>query len=145
MSTASPEVPPRIVIGSVGLDGHDRGIKVVATKLRSLGFEVLYMGTHQTLDRLVAVAVEEDADLMGLSCHAGEQVQATADMRRKLDAAGLQDVAMVVGGTFPVHDIPAIRAAGADVIVRIGQPLEEVAGEMRRFARRRHGASTVIR
>lgn len=120
-------MPTRILIAKGGLDGHDRGIKLVATGLRSAGMEVIYLGLHQTIERMVRTAVDEAVQVIGLSCHAGEHVSLTHELRTKLDEVGLNDVHLVMGGVFPVHDLEEIEKAGAELIFRVGEPLEEIA------------------
>lgn len=120
-------MPIRILIAKTGLDGHDRGIKLIATALRSAGMEVIYLGMHQTLARIVRTARDEDVQVVGLSCHASEHVAATTELRRLLDEAELESIYLVVGGVFPAHDLQEIRTAGADLIFRVGEPMEAVA------------------
>jgi len=127
----SPRVSPlRVLVAKTGLDGHDRGIKLVASRLRDLGMEVVYLGTLQTLERIVHTSRDEDVHVVGLSCHAGEHVDATRDLRAALDAEGLGDVRVVIGGVFPVHDIEAIKEAGADLVFRVGTDFELMASDI---------------
>jgi methylmalonyl-CoA mutase C-terminal domain/subunit len=118
--------PARVLLAKGGLDGHDRGIKLLATTLRNAGMEVIYLGTHQTTQRVVRAAVDEDVDIVGLSCHAGEHVFWTREVREQLDQFDAQDTRLVVGGVFPVHDLDAIQAAGADLVFRIGDSMTAI-------------------
>lgn len=121
----------RILIGKPGLDGHDRGARVIMRTLRDQGFEVIYPGLHQTVERLAATARDEDVDVVGLSILSGAHVAYTRDMRAQLDALGLADVPIIVGGIIPDHDRPALEAAGAAAIFPVGTNLLEIGDRIR--------------
>ena len=117
---------PRIVLAKPGLDGHDRGIKVVSMALRDAGAEVIYLGLRQTPQEIVAAAAAEDADLIGLSVLSGVHVAATAEVIDAQREAGIPEVAVVVGGTIPPPDVDRLKALGAADVFPVGTPLESV-------------------
>ena len=120
----------RILIAKVGLDGHDRGIKVVARILRDAGMEVVYLGLRQTTDSIVAAAEQEDADAIGLSMHnAGHLTLAPAMLAAMRDAD--LDIPLVVGGIVPDQDLDALRDAGVAAVIGPGASAEEVVTAVR--------------
>lgn len=125
--------PPRVVLAKPGLDGHDRGIKVVSMALRDAGAEVIYLGLRQTAQRIVAAAGAEDADLIGLSILSGVHVAATAEVIEARRAAELEHVPVVVGGTIPPPDVPRLLAQGATDVFPVGTPLDEVVSRVLRI------------
>jgi len=124
-------MPPRILIAKPGLDGHDRGAKIVARALRDAGFEVIFTGIRQRTGAIVAAAVQEDVAVVGLSILSGAHLALTAKTIEGLRAAGAGDIAVVVGGTIPSGDIPKLRAAGAAAVFPTGTPLDAVVAEVR--------------
>src|SRR5580692_7026851 len=104
--------PYRVVVAKPGLDGHDRGAKVIARALRDDGFEVVYTGLHQTPEQVVATVVQEDADAVGLSLLSGAHLTLVPRIVQALDEGGRGDVLVVVGGIIPEDDIPKLKAAG---------------------------------
>jgi len=116
----------RVLIAKPGLDGHDRGAKVVARLLRDAGFEVIYMGLRQSPDRIASAAEEEDADLVGLSILSGAHVSLTGKVRAALSARGLDGVKIMVGGTIPADDVQELIRAGADAIFPTGTDLDNI-------------------
>lgn len=124
---------PRIVLAKPGLDGHDRGIKVVSMALRDAGAEVIYLGLRQTAQEIVSAAAVEDADLIGLSVLSGVHLAATAEVIDARRTAGLADVAVVVGGTIPPPDVPRLVALGAEDVFPVGTPLETVVSRVLRI------------
>jgi methylmalonyl-CoA mutase C-terminal domain/subunit len=123
--------PLRVLVGKPGLDGHDRGARVVVRALRDQGFEVIYPGLHQTIDALAAAALEEDVDLVGLSVLSGAHVAYTRELRRRLDELGMDDVPIVVGGIIPLDDTAALLAAGASATFPVGTNLFEIGPRLR--------------
>ena len=104
--------PYRVVVAKPGLDGHDRGAKVIARALRDEGFEVVYTGLHQTPEQVVQAVIQEDADAVGLSLLSGAHLTLVPRVIEELAAAGRADVLVIVGGIIPDDDIPALEAAG---------------------------------
>jgi len=110
----------RVIISKVGLDGHDRGAKVVAALLREAGMEVIYLGMYQTPRGIVKAAIDEDADVIGVSYQSGEHLVYTPKIVEEMRRNGLEDVIFVVGGSFPPEDIPVMKEMGADEVFRGG-------------------------
>jgi methylmalonyl-CoA mutase C-terminal domain/subunit len=121
----------RVLIAKPGLDGHDRGAKIVARALRDAGFEVIFTGIRQRIEAIVATAVQEDVDLVGLSILSGAHLSLTGRTVEALRAAGAGDIAVVVGGTIPQLDIAKLRAAGAAGVFPTGTPLGAVVDGIR--------------
>ena len=123
-----PGRPIRVLIAKVGLDGHDRGAKVVARCLRDAGMEVIYTGLHRTPEEVVAAAVQEDVDVLGISLLSGAHMTLVPRIVELMRQARADDVRLVVGGVVPDEDVPALRAMGvADVILQDTPPDEIVA------------------
>jgi methylmalonyl-CoA mutase C-terminal domain/subunit len=116
----------RVVIAKPGLDGHDRGAKVIARALRDAGMEVIYMGLRQTPEQIVAAALQEDADVIGLSILSGAHMHICPRVRELLEARGLGDVLLVVGGIIPDVDIPKLRDLGVKGIFLPGTPMQQI-------------------
>jgi methylmalonyl-CoA mutase C-terminal domain/subunit len=116
----------RVVVAKPGLDGHDRGAKVIARALRDAGFEVVYTGLHQTPEQIVQAVVQEDADALGLSLLSGAHLVLVPKVVQLLAAAGREDVLVMVGGIIPDADIPVLEAAGVARVFTPGSPLGEI-------------------
>src|SRR5512143_3078245 len=110
----------RVIIAKPGLDGHDRGAKVIARALRDAGMEVIYTGLRQTADQIVAAALQEDADVIGLSILSGAHKEICPRVMELLKAQGLHDVLVVVGGIIPDMDVPKLHDLGVAGIFRPG-------------------------
>lgn len=134
---------PRIVLAKPGLDGHDRGIKVVGMALRDAGAEVVYLGLHQSAAQVANAAAMEDADVIGLSVLSGVHLSATEQLVAACDAAGISAVQIVVGGTIPPADVPRLRAAGASGVFPVGTPLQALVDEVLRLVGARRAATPV--
>ena len=117
----------RILIAKPGLDGHDRGAKVVALALRDAGFEVIYTGLHQTVDQVVEAALQEDVDVVGLSVLSGAHLPLTERTMARLREEGMQDVRVVVGGNIPARDVQSLKALGVAGVFPTGSRFEEIA------------------
>jgi methylmalonyl-CoA mutase C-terminal domain/subunit len=129
-----PGRPIRVLIAKVGLDGHDRGAKVVARCLRDAGMEVIYTGLHRTPEEVVAAAVQEDVDVLGISLLSGAHMTLVPRIVELMRQARADDVRLVIGGVVPDEDIPALRAMGvADVILQ-DTPPDEVVARVRELA-----------
>ncbi|MFV0259114.1 MAG: cobalamin-dependent protein [Acidimicrobiales bacterium] len=116
----------RVILAKLGLDGHDRGLKVVARILRDAGMEVIYLGLRQTTDSIVAAAEQEDADAIGLSMHNAGHMTLAPAMVKALAEAGLP-IPVVVGGIVPDDDVERLREAGVAAVIGPGASAEEVA------------------
>jgi len=130
--------PIRVLVAKPGLDGHDRGAKVVAQSLRDAGMEVIYTGLRQTPEQIVKAALEEDVDAVGLSIHSGAHMTLFARVKRLLDEAGLGHVLLTGGGIIPDADRETLRAAGVGELFGPGTPTAALADYLRsEVARRR--------
>lgn len=127
-------VPARVLVAKPGLDGHDRGAKLVARALRDAGFEVIYLGIRQRPDAIAAIAVQEDVDIVGLSILSGAHLALTKKTHDALVAAGAEDVPLIVGGTIPQADVAKLRSAGAVAVYPTGTPLEILVEELTALA-----------
>lgn len=132
-------MPVRVLVAKPGLDGHDRGAKLVARALRDAGFEVIYLGIRQRPQQIASVAVQEDVEIVGLSILSGAHVGLTTKTVDALRAAGADDVLVVVGGTIPQRDVARLEAVGASAVYPTGTPLEEVVKSMRALSGGRSG------
>ena len=130
--------PIRVVVAKPGLDGHDRGAKVVAKALKDAGMEVIYTGRHQTVDQIVAAAVQEDADAVGLSVLSGAHMDYCTRLRRRLEEEGAGDVVLLVGGSVPAGDAAALRDMGYGVF-GTGSHLADIVAYVREEVARRRG------
>ena len=118
--------PVRVVIAKPGLDGHDRGAKVIARALRDAGFEVIYTGLHQTPAAIAAAAVQEDADVIGISILSGAHLTLFPELMSELAQADASDIAVFGGGIIPEADIPTLKAAGVAEIFTPGATTQSV-------------------
>ncbi len=118
-------MPYRVLIAKPGLDGHDRGAKVIARALRDAGFEVVYTGLRRSVESIVAAAIQEDVQLIGLSLLSGAHLPLTQKVMAKLHEAGVT-IPVVVGGSIPEQDIPALQQLGVSSVFLPNTPLEEV-------------------
>ncbi|HWC67917.1 MAG TPA: cobalamin B12-binding domain-containing protein [Acidimicrobiales bacterium] len=122
---------PRVLVAKVGLDGHDRGVKVVARMLRDAGFEVIYMGLFQTPETVAAAAIDEDVDAIGLSMLSGAHMTLAPRVVQRLRERDA-DIPVVVGGIVPDQDVPQLLAAGIAAVLGPGASADEVVGVVRR-------------
>ena len=132
--------PIKVLIAKPGLDGHDRGAKVLARGLRDEGFEVIYTGLRQTPEMVVAAALQEDVDVVGLSILSGAHMTLLPRIVDGLRAQGLDEVLVTAGGIIPDDDIPALTEAGVSRIFGPGTTIPQVAAYIRENVRRRDGA-----
>lgn len=127
----------RVVIAKPGLDGHDRGAKVIARALRDAGMEVIYTGLRQTPEQIVGAALQEDADVIGLSILSGAHMHICPRVTELLKEKGLDDVMVVVGGIIPDLDVPKLNAMGIHGIFIPGTPMQQVVDYIREHVRSR--------
>jgi len=127
----------RVLLGKIGLDGHDRGIRMVAAWLRDAGMEVIYLGTHQTAERLARAASEEDVDVIGLSFQGADHIPLCQQMLEQMKARGLQDRLLVVGGNIPRADIAELKRMGVDAVFPSGTPMSKSVSYIAENARRK--------
>jgi methylmalonyl-CoA mutase C-terminal domain/subunit len=127
----------RVVIAKPGLDGHDRGAKVIARALRDAGMEVVYTGLRQTPEQIVSAALQEDADVIGLSILSGAHNHIAPRLMDLLKERGLNDVLVVIGGIIPDVDIPKLKEIGIGGVFLPGTPMQEIVDFIRSHARAR--------
>jgi methylmalonyl-CoA mutase C-terminal domain/subunit len=120
-----------VLVAKPGLDGHDRGAKVVARALRDAGLEVIYSGLKRSPEEIVAEAVQEDVDVIGLSVLSGAHLTLSAKLLERLQAAGAGEIAVVVGGTIPAADAERLRGLGIRQVFPMGTPLPEIVAYFR--------------
>ncbi len=118
--------PIRVLIGKVGLDGHDRGVKLVARALRDAGMEVIFTGLHQTPEQVVSTAIQEDVDAIGLSVLSGAHKTLFRRVLELLKERGAGEIAVFGGGIIPDEDLPQLKAAGVRAVFRPGTPMGEI-------------------
>jgi len=128
--------PPKVLVTKIGLDGHDRGSRVVASYLRDAGMEVVYTPPWQDIPAVVKLAMEEDVDVIGVSSLATDHL-IVPKLMRALEAAGLRDIAVVVGGIVPDADEAMLLGAGVAKVFHPGSALEDIAAEIGRLTRAR--------
>jgi methylmalonyl-CoA mutase C-terminal domain/subunit len=116
----------RVVVAKPGLDGHDRGAKIIARALRDAGMEVIYTGLHQTPEQIVATAIQEDADAVGISILSGAHMTLVPRIVELLREAGAGDVLVTVGGTIPDRDISELKKVGVAEVFTPGAPVESI-------------------
>ncbi|HEX6379744.1 MAG TPA: cobalamin B12-binding domain-containing protein [Acidimicrobiia bacterium] len=131
----------RIIIAKPGLDGHDRGAKVVARALRDAGFEVIYTGLHQTPEQIVEATIQEDADAVGLSIHSGAHMTLFPRVVDLLRERGAGEIVVFAGGIIPKEDIPVLKEKGIEEIFTPGAPTSAIVGWLRQRLEGRKAAS----
>jgi len=119
--------PIKVLVAKPGLDGHDRGAKVVALGLRDEGMEVIYTGLRQTPEKVVQTAIQEDVDVIGLSCLSGAHNRLFPEIVRQLKEEGKEDVLIIAGGHIPDKDIPFLREHGISTVFGHGTPVKKIA------------------
>jgi methylmalonyl-CoA mutase C-terminal domain/subunit len=127
----------RVVVAKPGLDGHDRGAKVIARAFRDAGFEVIYTGLRQTPEQVVHAALQEDADVVGLSVLSGAHMTLCPRIMELMKKQGLDDVLVLVGGIIPDQDIPKLKESGVSAIFQPGASTEEIVDYVRQHVRKK--------
>ncbi|HMF01806.1 MAG TPA: cobalamin B12-binding domain-containing protein [Terriglobia bacterium] len=127
----------RVIVAKPGLDGHDRGAKVIARAFRDAGFEVIYTGLRQTPEQVVNAALQEDADVIGLSVLSGAHMTLCPRIMELMKKEGLDDVLVLVGGIIPDQDIPALKESGIAEVFQPGASTEEIIGYVRNHVRKK--------
>jgi methylmalonyl-CoA mutase C-terminal domain/subunit len=126
MEASSSNRKIRVVVAKPGLDGHDRGAKIIARALRDAGMEVIYTGLHQTPEQIVETVLQEDADAVGLSILSGAHMTLVPKVVELLRAQDAGDVVVTVGGTIPAQDIPELKSLGVAAVFTPGAPTTEI-------------------
>ena len=122
----SPDKKIRVVVAKPGLDGHDRGAKIIARALRDAGMEVIYTGLHQTPEQIVETVIQEDADAVGLSILSGAHMTLVPKVVELLNEQEAGDVLVTVGGTIPADDIPELKRLGVAAVFTPGAPTQDI-------------------
>jgi len=130
------ERPVRVLIAKPGLDGHDKGAKVVAQALRDAGCEVIYTGLHKSIDEIVEAALQEDVDVIGLSILSGAHLPLTEQLMQRLRETSMEDVVVIVGGNIPHRDRPKLLELGVAAVFATGSRLDEIAEFVKGVRRR---------
>jgi methylmalonyl-CoA mutase C-terminal domain/subunit len=133
--------PLRVIVAKAGLDGHDRGAKVVARALRDAGMEVIYTGVHQTPEQVVETAAQEDADAIGVSLLSGAHNYIFPRIRELMKERGMDDVLLFGGGIIPEEDVAFLREHGVEKVFQPGSSLEEIVTYVRSTVSERRGAA----
>jgi methylmalonyl-CoA mutase, C-terminal domain len=128
----------RVVVAKPGLDGHDRGAKIIARALRDAGMEVIYTGLHQTPEQIAETVIQEDADAVGLSILSGAHMTLVPKVVELLQAQGVDDVLVTVGGTIPADDIPALKKLGVAEVFTPGSGTDDIVEFIQQGAGTRH-------
>jgi len=129
--------PIRVLLAKVGLDGHDRGVKVVARALRDAGMDVIYTGLHRTPDEVVAAAVQEDVDVLGVSLLSGVQMTVFPKIMRLLKERGIDDMIVVAGGVMPDEDVTELKRLGIREVMLQDTPPQAIIDTLRRLVAER--------
>jgi methylmalonyl-CoA mutase C-terminal domain/subunit len=132
-----PRKKIRVLIAKPGLDGHDRGAKVVARALRDAGMEVIYTGIRQTPQMIVQSALQENVDVIGLSCLSGAHLELFTDVMANLAGKGMKDVIVVAGGIIPDGDIPALKKLGIKAVFGPGAQTEDIVKSIKKLVSRK--------
>jgi len=124
----------KILIGKPGLDGHDRGAKIIALALRDAGMEVIYTGLHQTIEQIVRTAVQEAVDIIGLSIMSGAHIPISSKLLALMKVQGIEDIPVVVGGVIPKQDIAKLKSLGIKGVYPGGTPFDDIVAGIREIA-----------
>lgn len=116
----------KVLITKIGLDGHDRGAKVISSLLREAGMEVVYLGVFQTPENIIQAAIEEDVDVIGLSCLSGEHLTFSPEIIKLMHEKELKDILLVVGGVIPREDIPGLKEMGVSEVFTAGSMTDDI-------------------
>ncbi|MDW8051572.1 MAG: cobalamin B12-binding domain-containing protein [Armatimonadota bacterium] len=128
---------PRIVVAKVGLDGHDRGAKVIARALRDAGFEVIYTGLRRTPEEVAQIAIQEDADIVGISILSGAHMTLIPKVMEALKQRGAEDILVIAGGTIPDDDAVKLKQMGVRGVYPAGTLIEDIIADIRRLLEER--------
>lgn len=122
----APQKKIKVLLSKVGFDGHDRGVKIIAIILRDAGMEAIYLGKHQTPESIIAAAVQEDVDVIGISYHAGQHLNYTPQIVKMMKRSKLSNVLLVAGGVIPREDIPKLKDMGISEVFPPGTPASQI-------------------
>ena len=131
------EVPIRVLLAKVGLDGHDRGVKIVARTLRDAGMDVIYTGLHRTPEEVVEAAIQEDVDVIGVSILSGAHMTVFPRIVKLLEERGAEDILVVGGGVIPDEDLPKLREIGVKELLLQDTPPAQIVASIERLVAER--------
>lgn len=137
----SREIPIKVLISKPGLDGHDRGVKVVSLALRDAGMEVIYTGLHRSVDEIIRAAMQENVDVIGLSMLSGSHLPVTQRLMKRMQEEKMTDVLLVVGGNIPKKDVEAMKAMGVDGVFPTDSSFEDIVAFIQNNARKKGAAA----
>jgi methylmalonyl-CoA mutase C-terminal domain/subunit len=126
----------KVIITKVGLDGHDRGAKVIASLLKEAGMEVVYLGMYQMPEHIIQAAIDEDADVIGVSYLSGEHLTFTQKISEEMKKKGLEQVLFIAGGVVPPEDIPTLKEMGVDEVFVAGTLTQPIVDYIQQYARK---------
>jgi methylmalonyl-CoA mutase C-terminal domain len=129
----------KVIVAKLGLDGHDRGAKVIARALKDAGMEVVYTGLRQTPEQVVKAAVQEDADVIGVSILSGAHLELVPMLVNLMKEKGLNDVVLIVGGVIPPQDVPKLKEMGVDEVFLPGSSLKYVVESIKELVSKKRG------
>ena len=122
----SPKSKLRVLVAKPGLDGHDRGARIIARGFRDAGYEVIYTGVHQTPEQIVTTAIQEDVDLVGLSCLSGAHLHLFGEVARQMREADAGNIIIIGGGIIPQDDIPQLKGCGVEEVFLPGTTIDDI-------------------
>ncbi|MDT7876538.1 MAG: cobalamin B12-binding domain-containing protein [Sulfolobaceae archaeon] len=129
----------KVLVAKLGLDGHDRGAKVIARALKDAGMEVVYTGLRQTPEQIVKAAIQEDVDVIGISILSGAHLELIPHVVNQMREKGLNDVVLVVGGVIPPQDVPKLKEMGVDEVFLPGSSLKEITEKITKAVETKRG------
>ena len=129
--TITATIPARVLVTKIGLDGHDRGSRIIAAFLRDAGMEVIYLGQFQTPEKVAQAAAQEDVDVVGLSCYVGQHLNHASKVRKALQENGMKDTLLIIGGVIPKVDVPKLKEMGVDRVFRVGSSVKDIVAYIR--------------
>jgi len=132
------KIPIRILVAKPGLDGHDKGAKVIVRALRDAGMEAIYTGLRQSIDQIVRAAIQEDVDAIGLSILSGAHLGLAEKTLKKMKEEGIGDKLVIVGGVIPREDLPRLKEMGVAEVFPVGTPFEEIVQFLNRTVKKAH-------
>jgi methylmalonyl-CoA mutase C-terminal domain/subunit len=127
----------RVILAKPGLDGHDKGARLVAMALRDAGIEVIYLGLRQSVDNIVNAAIQEDADFIGLSILSGVHLNVAEKVLKKMKELSLEDCPVIIGGIIPPQDITKLKEMGVAGVFPVGSPFEEIVAWIKKYPLKR--------
>jgi len=133
----------KVLVAKIGLDGHDRGAKVIARALRDAGFEVVYTGLRQTIDQVVIAAIQEDVDIIGVNQHEGSHIYIAKKLIEKLREYGAEDIPVVMGGSIPIVDVEVLKSIGVREVFLPGTPIKDIVEKLIRIAEERFSSKKI--